>query len=99
MNSATSASMACCNNSRAPFRNSSVKASRAGNATPGFRYSNTLLLVLFSVNLYSRRIPPRDKLDGFEQLIKNTPLASPAHAQVLSITHLKKERVSHVNTR
>src|SRR5258705_11746037 len=39
MNSATSASTACCNNSRAPLRNTSVSASATGSATPGFRYS------------------------------------------------------------
>src|SRR5712692_2926478 len=42
MNSATSASTACCNNSRAPFRKTSVNRSAIGNGIPGFRYSTTL---------------------------------------------------------
>src|SRR4029078_12542553 len=41
MNSAPSASPACCKNSPAPLRNTSVNASRTASATPGLRYSMT----------------------------------------------------------
>src|SRR5258708_32456252 len=51
-NSATSSSTACCNNSRAPCRNTSVNASATGSAIPGFRYS-TMVGFLCSTALSS----------------------------------------------
>src|SRR6266851_8738243 len=78
-NSATSASTACCNNSRAPLRNISVSASATGSATPGFRYSTKLS----SFTAYSSL---SNKVDGSRKLIKNTPPLSFAHTQLSSLT-------------
>jgi hypothetical protein len=68
-NSATSASIACASNARAPSRSTSVNASRTPFATPGFFNANTLSL-LTAYSLLCK------KVDDLGRPSKNTP---PSH--------------------